>query len=64
MIDMTRKKDETKDKEKMKKHMTMPMACHEGRCRYKHRQAVDECLDCNLAEQIEHDLLKENIDGQ
>lgn len=53
-----------KGKEKrtgVKTHRTMPMSCREGRCRYKHRQAVDDCIDCDMIERIENDLLRESI---
>ena len=42
--------------------MTEPVICHEGKCKYKKpRVSIDECIDCDLAEQIEHDLLKEEL---
>jgi hypothetical protein len=41
--------------------MTEPIVCHKGRCRYKKKQSVDDCIDCDIVEQIEHDLLKENL---
>ncbi len=43
--------------------MTKPVVCHEGKCRYKKRQFLDECVDCDIVEQIEADLLKERIAG-
>jgi len=43
--------------------MTEPVVCHEGRCNYKNkkRNNLDECIDCDVVEQIEHDLLKDNL---
>ena len=44
--------------------MTAQIVCHDGKCRYKEKQVLDECIDCDLPEQIEHDLLKEDINNQ
>jgi len=41
--------------------MTKPVVCHKGRCGYKKKNFLDECIDCDIVEQIEHDLLKENL---
>ncbi len=40
--------------------LTEPVVCRDGRCRYKdeRRDALDRCIDCDLSERIEHDLLK------
>jgi len=40
--------------------MTEPVVCHAGRCKDR-RAFLDECLDCDLVEQIEHDLFAEDI---
>jgi hypothetical protein len=42
---------------------TEPVRCREGRCEYRRKDPLDECIDCDLAEQIEHDLLKCDIRG-
>ncbi|MBW2965455.1 hypothetical protein KY363_08415 [Candidatus Woesearchaeota archaeon] len=44
--------------------MTEPVVCHEGKCAYKKRDFLDECIDCDMAEQIEHDLLRKEIKGE
>jgi len=43
--------------------MTEPIVCREGKCNYKdkRRKALDECIDCDLSEQIEHDLLRKEL---
>ena len=41
--------------------MTEPIVCRDGTCKYKKQGPLDECVDCNLAEQIEHDLLKKDL---
>jgi hypothetical protein len=41
-------------------NMTEPVVCHIGRCRDK-RTYLDECIDCDILEQIEHDLFAEDI---
>ena len=40
--------------------MTEPVVCHLGKCKDS-RTHLDECVDCDLVEQIEHDLLAEDI---
>ncbi len=40
--------------------MTEPITCKQGKCKDK-RAFLDECVDCDLIEQIEHDLTKEDI---
>ena len=40
--------------------MTRPIVCKTGRCKDAELEFLDECLDCTLAQQIEHDLLKNN----
>lgn len=39
--------------------MTEPVVCRDGKCDYKYRKNdfLDECIDCDLVDQIEHDLL-------
>jgi hypothetical protein len=39
--------------------MTEPVICHNGKCRYAYRnpEFLDECVDCDIVKQIEHDLL-------
>lgn len=40
--------------------MTQPIVCHENKC--KNRMShLDECLDCDIIEQIEHDLFAEDM---
>ncbi|MFH1054269.1 MAG: hypothetical protein V1740_07660 [Candidatus Woesearchaeota archaeon] len=41
--------------------MTEPVVCHKGKCEYKDKSFLDDCIDCSLSEQIEHDLLKKNV---
>jgi hypothetical protein len=44
--------------------MTEPIVCREGKCDYKDKRlvnALEDCIDCDLSEQIEHDLLKEMV---
>ena len=41
--------------------MTEPITCHKGKCKYKKKQHINECINCDIVEQIEHDLLKDNI---
>ncbi|MBW2971911.1 hypothetical protein KY359_02645 [Candidatus Woesearchaeota archaeon] len=43
--------------------MTEPVVCHEGKCSYKKRKAIDECIDCDVVEMIEHELLRESLSG-
>jgi hypothetical protein len=43
--------------------MTEPVVCHKGKCSYKDTQSLDECLDCDIVEQIEHDLLSKDLKG-
>ena len=40
--------------------MTEPVVCHEGTCK-DGRAFLDECIDCDLAEQIEHDLFADDM---
>jgi len=40
--------------------MTEPVKCHTGRCEDR-RTRLDQCLDCDIIEQIEHDLFAEDI---
>jgi hypothetical protein len=39
--------------------MTQAVICHKGKCKDLHRAFLDECVDCDIVQQIEHDLLKE-----
>lgn len=41
--------------------MTEPVVCHSGKCRYKKKDFLDDCIGCDMADQIEHDLLKESL---
>jgi hypothetical protein len=43
-------------------YMTEPIICRNGRCRYKdpHLRNVDECLDCDIVEEIEKELLRKD----
>ena len=41
--------------------MTEPIVCRDGKCKYKKRQFLDECIDCDVVEQIEHELLKKEL---
>ena len=40
--------------------MTVPVKCKKGKCEYKddelNKEWKDDCVDCSLDEQIEHDL--------
>jgi len=44
--------------------MTEPVTCHKGRCRKSNQDHIDECIDCDIVEQIEHDLLRESLEDQ
>jgi hypothetical protein len=38
--------------------MTEPVVCRDGQCKYKSKRLNKGCIDCDLDEQIEYDLLK------
>jgi hypothetical protein len=40
---------------------TMPVWCHEGKCITPNGNFLDDCIDCDIVEQIEHELLKEEL---
>lgn len=39
----------------------MTITCRNGKCVDKTEPYLDTCIDCNEAEQIEHDLLKNHL---
>jgi hypothetical protein len=41
--------------------MTEPVVCRNGHCRYKNKKMDDGCVDCDLEEQIEYDLVKGQV---
>mgnify|MGYP006299137729 CR=1 FL=1 len=41
--------------------MTEPVKCHNGVCKHTQTNFLDECIDCNIVDQIERDLLKEQM---
>ena len=44
--------------------MTKQVKCHAGKCEYTDKEDVsDECVGCDFAEEIEHDLLKKQVKG-
>lgn len=43
--------------------MTEPVICKEGKCKYKYRQHIDECIDCDIVEEIDKELLKKSMTG-
>lgn len=44
--------------------MTKDVICNKGKCEYEDQdlEHLDNCVDCDEVEQIEHDLLKEQIE--
>jgi hypothetical protein len=47
----------------MTENITEPVRCHDGRCRYRRKDQLDNCIGCDFAEQIKHDLLRCNVRG-
>ncbi len=43
--------------------MTEEIVCHNSKCKYKERHYLNECVDCELSEQIEHDLTRDKLYG-
>lgn len=44
--------------------MTKNVKCHAGKCEYVEQlEFPDECGDCDVVEQIEHDLMKKQVKG-
>lgn len=41
--------------------MTEPVVCRNGKCKYKYKKNLFDCKDCDEAELIENELLKESV---
>ena len=41
--------------------MSDQVRCHKGKCEEKEKNFLDECIDCNEVEEIEHELLNIKI---